>query len=174
MKTDKITKIIVISAFIAFMSIIIAQSFIQKRNDNNQIKFMILNTYSNYAWGMTFNGSVIYDDGTIYTWNETSQNKINQYNIGTAKGLKEYIVNEATKSNKKVNENDLNNLKKYIGTLKDDIKINYPGADQGTTTISVITENNEEIILKKTGDSVGENKTYESQAILEIVEKYLK
>ena len=65
-------------------------------------------------------------------------------------------------------------LKSSAFLLKDDIKINYPGADQGTTTISVITENNEEIVLKKTGDSVGENKTYESQAILEIVEKYFK
>lgn len=174
MKNKNIAKYIVICAFVAFISVILALSFNRKRNKNDEINFMILNTYSNYAWGIQFNGTVIYDDGTIYTWNETNQNKIDKYNIGTTKGLKEFIKKEAKQTKGIVNKSDLNNLKKYISTLEDDIKISYPGADQGTNTISVITENDIEIVLKKSGDASGENKTYESQAILELIEKYIK
>lgn len=168
------SNILIIFTLIVMISIVVIVSLIPKRSDYIDTKFVILNTYSNYAWTTNFQGSAIYDDGTIYTWNETNKNKLNEYQIGTPQGIKKYIEDEAKKSNKKVSDRDLIELKKYINSLKDNIKLQYPGADQGTNTISVITNNNIEIVLKKTGDSVGENKTQESQNIIKIVEKYFE
>lgn len=168
------TRILVIFTFIIFLSIIAIYSFSPQKSTNQDTKFMIIDTYSNYAWGTQFKGTAIYDDGSIYTWNETDNTKLSNYKLGTPEGLKDFIKKEAKQTKGIINEKDLNNLKKYISTLEDNIKISYPGADQGTNTTSVINENNEEIVLKKAGDSVGENETHESQEILKIVEKYIK
>ena len=60
-----------------------------------------------------------------------------------------------------------------VSKIEDNIKITYPGADQGTNTIAVINEKNNEIVLKESGDSVGENYTKEAQELLKLIEKYL-
>jgi hypothetical protein len=147
--------------------------FFGKNKINPNAELLIINSYSNYAWGFQFHGTAIFDDGSILTWNNVkeSNSKI-EYDIGTTEGLKQYILNEGKLKIRKVSNNKLEKIKENIEKLEDKIEIEMPGADQGTTSIYVINANNEKITLKYMGDWNGENQTVESKEILEIVEKY--
>ena len=81
---------------------------------------------------------------------------------------------KAIKKITKVSDDDLTQIKDYINKIENDIEVNYVGADMGTKQISVINNNNEEIILKSTGDAMGENKSENAKTLLGILEKYLK
>ena len=161
--------IILVVAFLIIATISIYSLFAKK---NENAKLLVVKTYSNYAWGFQFNGKAIFDNGSIYTWNESDNSTTKDYEIETIEGLKEYILNEADLKYKKVSKKDLKQIKEYINKIEDSIKPENAGADMGTATIFIIDENDNKIILKRTGDSVGENKKEEAQELLKIIEKY--
>lgn len=136
-------------------------------------KLLAVNSYSNYAWSVSFSGTAIFSDGSIYTWQENNNSKIKKYDIHTTEGLEEFILEEGKLKSKKVSNNDLKNLKKYVNLVKDEIEITYPGADMGTSTTYIINKKGEKITLKRSGDSEGKNKTDTSKKILNIIDKYL-
>jgi len=174
MKNKKLIIILVV-AFLIIVTISIYSLFLKKNektSSDENAKLLVAKTYSNYAWGFQFNGKAIFDNGSIYTWNESDNSSTKDYEIETIEGLKEYILNEADLKNKKVSKKDLKQIKEYISKIEDSIKPENAGADMGTETIFIIDENDNKIILKRTGDSVGENKKEEAQEILKIIEKY--
>ena len=136
-------------------------------------KILASKIYSNYAWAITFNGTVIFNDGTIYQW-EYFNNQLTEdtYNLNEEDALKKFILNKAKKKKIKVTKKDLAKIENSIQDLENIINLNCPGADQGDEDIS-IWQNKKEIALKVSGDCIGENKTKKSQEILEILNKYL-
>lgn len=172
----KIKKIAIILLIVSIITILFIYFFLKKDEyvTNKDINFLIVSSYSNYAWEAHFKGTAIADNGNIYTWDEYGKVNKKGYKIATAEGLQKYILKESKLKNKKVSNNDLNKLKEYITNLEDKITFKYPGADQGTSTISVIIDGNEEITLKSTGDVIGKNKTKEAQKIIKIIDKYLQ
>jgi len=166
-------KLILIVGLIVMIVGILFYVLFEKNEINTNAQILIVNSYSNYAWGFQFHGTAICDDGSILTWNNVKESNLKmEYDIGTTEGLKQYILNEGKLKIRKVSNNDLEKLKEQISKLEDKIELTYPGADQGTTSIYVINTNNDKIILKCTGDCIGENQTLESKEILRIVEKY--
>ena len=138
----------------------------------DELKVIAMSSYSNYAWSAQYRGMAILNDGSIYSWDETDKEIIGKYKLGTIEGIQEFILKEGNKNLTKVSNNDLVKIKEYINQVENDIEVNHVGADMGTSTISVINDNNEEIKLKVSGDSIGENKTEKSKELLEILDKY--
>lgn len=137
-------------------------------------KVIAVSSYSNYAWSAQYKGVAILNDGSIYKWDEKDSEKLGNYKLGTIEGVQDFILNEGNKKITKVSDDDLTQIKDYINKIENDIEVNYVGADMGTEQILVINNNNEEIILKSTGDAMGENKSENAQTLLGILEKYLK
>lgn len=174
MKNKKLIIILVV-ALLIITTISIYILFTKKNENtssNENAKLLVVQKYSNYAWGFSFSGTAIFDNGSIYTWKESDNSITKEYEIETIEGIKEYILNEADLKTKKVSKKDLKQIKEQISKIDDDIKIEHPGADMGTETIFVIDEKDNKIILRETGDSVGENQTKEAQELLNIIEKY--
>lgn len=152
--------------------------FIRYNVSDSNNKILIEKSYSNYAYKAVFNGEIIFSDGSIYTCSFAgSMNDSKNYNINSEEGLKEYIINYGVRKIKKVSSSDLKEIENCIVNLNDTISnnkfaLNYIGADQGTSSISV-WKDGKEIILKSSGDVVGENKTEYSQKLLSIIDKYI-
>ena len=137
---------------------------------NNDAQLLVVKSYTNYAWGFQSTGSAIFDDGSILTWNNNSV--VSKNNLMTNEGVKQFILNNGKLKSAKVADKDLEKIKENISKLEDKIEIEMPGADQGTTNIYIVNDNNDKIDLKYTGDWIGENQTEESKEILKIVKKY--
>lgn len=172
MKTNKLIIILVILVIIITLFCILFAKENKYSSNTADFKLLVIDTYSNYAYGSQFYGTAIFDNGYIYTWKEDNNSNTQKYKIGTSEGLKEYILNEGKRKTKRVSNNDLELIREYVSQIQDDIKITHSGADQGTKSIYVIDEENNEIILKCSGDSNGENTTKEAKELLELIEKY--
>lgn len=172
----------IIMALVACIIAVILVLVIHKFNINgiaqnedvavDELKVIAISSFSNYAWSAQYRGMAIFNDGSIYSWDETDKETMGKYKLGTADGVQEFILNEGYKNLAKVLKNDLVKIKELINQVENNIELNHVGADMGTTTISVINENNEEIKLKASGDSMGENKTEKAKELLEILDKY--
>lgn len=176
-------KKVIILTIVALVIAIIGLLIINKPKDEKNYQaptFLIVKTYSNYAWNTQFNGIAIFDDGTIYSWDyeEKTDGNYNDYigdnDIETKSGMKDFILDKGTKRIKKVSDNDLNRLKEYINNLNDE-DVNYEekclGADMGTTSISVY-KNDKKYTLSTSGDCEGKSKTETAKKILDIIKKY--
>ena len=175
----KVTIIIIVALVIAIIGILI----ITKPKEEKEYQapaFLIVKSYSNYAWSTVFNGIAIFEDGTIYSWDyeEITDGNYNDYignnDISTQSGIKDFILNKGTKKTEKVSDDDLNELKKYINNLNDE-DVNYEenclGADRGETSISVYKED-KKYTLSTSGDCEGQSKTENAKKILDIIKKY--
>lgn len=150
---------------------------------NDQIKsILVSDSYFNYAWGISFNGNAIFDDGTIYSWNFHGDNE-NEYrkfighnNIETKTGLENFILNKADIKVQKVSNEDLQQLKNRINNLLDEdtnFVENCHGADMGTNTISVY-KNGKELKISEHGDCDGNIISNNTSHILSLINKYTK
>lgn len=134
---------------------------------------LVVSSYSNHAWSYTFSGTAIFSDGSIYTWKENNYSNVKNYNLETPEGLKQYILKNGKLGSKEVSDNDLTKIESYINKIKNEIVLNHPGADFGTSIISIYNNNGEKINIKYSGDTVGINQTYEAQELLKLLENYL-
>ena len=179
-----ITFILLIAFSISVYSIYFAPTLKTPHNQNQyrteldaeNKKILAEKTYSNFAFGIQYTTSIIFNDGTIYTWDYSAQTY--DFPFATeATSSKEYyinyILNNGKKSSKKVSTTDLETMENYIENLEDSIKIQYPGADQGTSSTSVWNSNGTEIKLRLSGDSVGKNKELNTKKILKIIDSYI-
>ena len=162
--------------------VIIIGFFIYKFCDNKNYKdtlnkenkrILVESSYSNYAWTAQFSGTVIFNDGTIYSWNSNNKKENGNYNINSTDGLKSYVLENGKKRLKRVTSKDIEKIENYINNLEDTIDIEYPGADQGTSRISVWNSDDQKITLSLKGDSVGENKSEIAQELLKLIDRYL-
>ena len=55
----------------------------------------------------------IFNDGSIYSWDETDKETMGKYKLGTADGVQEFILNEGYKNLAKVSKNDLVKTKSF-------------------------------------------------------------
>lgn len=124
-------------------------------------------SYRNYAWGFVYTGSAIFNDGTIYEWD------INDKTNFELDEIKEWILTNGKKSNKKVTSQDLNKIEKNLETLKDDIETENVAFDAGSSFTSVYKDG-KEITLLESGDYEGKNETKESKELIKVIDKYLK
>ena len=122
MKNQNTKNIIKILLVVILVTLVVIYRFIPKQTKNVNAKFIILHTYVNYAWGTQFNGKAIYEDGSIYTWNDIDDILLKKYEIGTPNGIKDFIKNEATLSKTKIDKKDLLKIKESVSILKDTIK----------------------------------------------------
>jgi hypothetical protein len=178
MKKKKILFGILILVFV----IVIVGILIIKNNNNNisgsfifsnQPQIIAESSYKNYAWGFQFNGKAILSDGSIYKWNISN----NDYSTDIPSDIDKYtnwILENGTKSESKVSNDDLEKIQKYILELEDNIETTNTAMDAGSSSIKVWNENKEKIILKESGDFSGENTTSASQNLIALINKYLK
>lgn len=139
-------------------------------------KILAEKTYSNFAWGIQYNTSLIFNDGTIYSWNYSEQTydfPFASEETSSDEYYKNYILENGKKSIKKVSKADLELMENYIESLENSIKIKYPGADQGTSTTSVWNSNGTEIKLRLSGDAQGKNTEENAKELLEIIDNYI-
>lgn len=137
-------------------------------------KILAEKSYSNFAWGVQYTTSIIFNDGTIFTWNFSgSLNDYPFFNNDSKEYRINYILENGTKESKKVSITDLELMENSIESLEDSIKIKYPGADQGTSCTSVWNSNGTEIKLRLSGDAEGKNKEKNAKKILEIIDNYI-
>lgn len=163
------------------VSLIIATIFLTIYNDMNPpakpttktSNLLVVNSYSNHAWSYTFSGTAIFSDGSIYTWKENNYSNVENYNLKTPEGLKQYILKNGKLQSKEISDNDLTKIENYINKIKNEIVLSYPSSDFGTSIISIYNNNDEKINIKYSGDTVGINQTYEAQELLKLLEKYL-
>ena len=157
-------------------------SEVVEENEDNQEelsredkKILLKNSYSNSAWGYVFNGKVLFNDGTIYSWNVRENFPgVSDYDVNTADGLKEFILDKGTKEVTKVSTKELEEIEKEISELEDKIETKEAAVDAGSHTISAWKTNGEQIKLKISGDLEGKNNTDHAKALIKIAEKYLK
>lgn len=137
-------------------------------------KILAVMSYSNYAWGVTFNGKAIFNDGSIYSWNFNGTVKeFGNYDVASYDDIKSYIAKNGKKSKEKLSNNELDKMEGYIKRLNDLIDLKCMGADQGVSLIYVWS-GDKKIKLSSSGDCNGENVTYNGKRLLSLINKYLK
>ena len=111
-------------------------------------------------------GTYILTDGSIYTY------RFDQSNSNTGDSLESMIEN-STELDKRVSEEDLKLIKKYIDKLKDERE--YFDGDQYSNSLTMIKVYNAKgpVLLKATGVQEAENMTDEGYSLLNIINKYI-
>lgn len=134
-------------------------------------ELLVESSMINYAWGLVYIGEAILDDGTIYEWDTTKTKK----NYGDIKQKKDWILRNGKVKKEKVNEEDLERLKKLIGDLEDIVEKKEHGyvMYDGPSNYTSVWKNNEEItIYADEPEYLEENTTKEADEIMEIIKKY--
>lgn len=133
------------------------------------------NSYMNLAWGFSYSGTIICNDGSVYKFSITDNN--NEY-IDAYKDLKKLnkcILNNTTKYVCKISKNEINKIKEYSKNIQNE---NYTeessgGADMGQNSIKIWNyETNERITLKTSGDWNGKNSSLNANELIYLIEKY--
>lgn len=136
-------------------------------------RILVEKSYSNYAWGYQYYGSAICSDGTIYTWDLSN----GDYQMTSYDSLEDEsfeLIKSASPKITKVSKKDMERLKEAINNLNGYMSRKNVAMDAGSNTITVwnYTIDNT-IVIKESGDYVGENESPEAQEIIRIVNKYL-
>ena len=126
-------------------------------------------SYRNYAWGFAYRGSAIFSDGSIYEWDVGDNTNSTNFEV---ENTENWILNNATLSDKKVSQSDINKMLKNIENLEDDITYENVAFDMGSSMINV-WKDGKQITLQQEGDSEGKNTTTESKKLIKIINKYL-
>ncbi|MDR1123210.1 MAG: hypothetical protein LBL61_01060 [Elusimicrobiota bacterium] len=147
----------------------------QKTADVDNKRILIEFSGSNWAWAFFYKGTVVCNDGTIYSFNfsgdRTIANLLSQ--DPALRELNEIILNRATQSSEKMSETDLQELKNYLKGIKATYKEQSVANDEGQSSIKFYDfEKNEKIIIKSCGDRNITNKSKNINKILKILQKY--
>lgn len=135
-------------------------------------KIVAMNKYENYAWGYVCNATVIFNDGTIYTYESDSRD--NGYAETTLEDFTVLVCENGNKQKEQLKQSELDEILSNAKKLKDTIEYENVACDAGTGKYCVVkTETGEVITLVATGDSEGENKTKEAKNIMKILKKYI-
>lgn len=174
----------VIIPIIVGMLIIIAGIIIglQKMNNNDNNKsLLVVRTYSNYAFPSQFNGTAIFDDGSVYGWNfKGSTDKeykeyIGNNDINTKKGLEKFILKRGKKRPNNVPSKELEEIKRIVNNLTEedtDYEVGCSAVDAGNFSTAAF-KNKTRYEIKVSGACDGTSKTTNSSKLLAIANKYL-
>ncbi len=137
--------------------------------DNDKKEVLAISSYSNYAWSVQENKTVIFNDGTIYYWDfNGSIEDIIDLDKGNTKV---FMLENGKKLDIKVTNKDLEKIEKEIKNVEKIDGQKCLGADQGTHGIYVV-KNGKEIAIEITGDCESKDKKYEN--IVNIIKKYVR
>ncbi len=172
---NKIIIILIIILVFGFLLLVLLKNNKKETNNyrnelnNDEKEILVEKTYSNYAWSITVNKKVIFNDGTIYYFSLSgNMNEMSNYNINDAKSL---VLEHGSKLDYKASEQDLKIIESEIKKVKEIENKECRGADQGSHTIAVYKDN-EEIIIDESGDCEGHNDEYNK--LISTINKYLK
>jgi len=131
----------------------------------NESNLLIQKVYIN-GIDYTTKGSFITTDGYIYEYSLDESSE-------TA-GTLESMIDNSTKLDKTVSEEDLKTIKKLINNLKDEREDLPVNEDLDTMIMTEVYNYQGPILLKSEGNTASENITNESQELIQIIDKYIK
>ena len=163
--------VLIIAVSLAIYYKLSNKNYIPKSN-----KMLAAKYYENYAWGYSFGGMAIFDDGTIYTWSNSENNdeKISKKNH--YESLTSYIQKYADKSDVVVSEKDLKKLRDLITKIDDNStkyeRVNFM-ADYGEI-FTCVYKDNQDYLIEEYGDWSGVSSDINALKIIEIIDYYDK
>ena len=94
--------------FIVLMLIIISAAIISALNPNINKKIIVVGQHTNYAWGYSYIGKAILNDGTIYEW------KFDDEDLGKFVNSIDWINKNAKKTNTRVPQSEIDRMEQLI------------------------------------------------------------
>ena len=140
-------------------------------NDISSKNVLIEYSYQNYAWEYQYSGTVICEDGSIYSF-KFENSESNEAN-GTIEKTSENILKHIIENKGTMNKSDLRQLKKELLTINDDTTSKPVANDMGQASIEYYNYDTSEIItLRSTGDVDVQNNSQNIENVFEILQKY--
>ena len=179
MKNKKTLLILII--ILVVIAVLSALLFYSKNNDlstyenelnDTEKRLLVESAYQNFAWGWSYSGAAIFNDGCIYTWN--NHNTEGGFLGETNEALSNWILTNGTKQDLKVTTDDLSKIENYMKDLENNLTTPadaIPMNDAGSNYVKVWDEDTT-FILTQTGDNPLENSTSQAQSIYSIVTPY--
>lgn len=166
--------IIFLFIFLVVLFIYLFSNKYIKTSSDSDKKVLIENSYLSTSGKFKYKGVVLFDDGTIYSWDSDDEISFSKITTMQDKGL--WIIKNGVKSKKRIGRNTIKKLKKYIDNLTDEnTKTEYNGTNEGITSIKIWDYKDfKYYILKETGDYDTLNESKESKKIIKFAEKNLK
>lgn len=143
-------------------------------------KVIVSDSYSNFAWGFSYNGTLITDTGKIckVRLDDDQQFSFRNANEAGLEEFSEFLLDNAT-CHGKVSDNDLARLQELVGRIHErklvepDSGIYFRTFDAGTTCINAWNyADGHSYSVKCSGDLVGENPGDGAQELIQLVWKY--
>lgn len=142
-------------------------------------RVVVDDTYANWAWGFTYGGDLITDTGYVCEVN-LDQEQVGEFEEARDAGLpalSDYLLRHSNCQHV-IPENDAGRLSELAGKINERNLVNDGAGihtvDAGSSCITVWNyEANESYDIECSGDTVGENPSYEAQEIIYLTDKYL-
>lgn len=168
-------KLILLTSLILIgILIFIGVIFNRKSSDK---KMIASSSYSNFAWSTSISQISIFDDGSIYSWDNknASQSSIEKYiTIDNSKDLETFMLKEGKIKLNKVSKKDLNRMKDLIDKIDTNNVYYEPtctGADMGSS-FYIVYKDSSSYTLAEHGDCNGESETDTAKELIELINKY--
>lgn len=129
-----------------------------EEKDISDKKIVLEYSSTNYAWARTYMGNVIFDDGTIYSYDVDFQNLSENTDIGDLDDRINYIFEYGIKENRRVSTKDLEKIQDITDKLFEDepiLETKNMGADIGITKV-IVYRDNIPLVISVSGDSYGQ------------------
>lgn len=166
--------------FVAVAVVIVIGVFVAIKVNSGQNKtdgnIILESSYINYAWGFQYNGTVICDNGNMYSFKKMDRKEYENV-CENLNDLQNYILSGDAEFVNKVTNQDLKQMKTYMESINDAeyTEVASGGNDMGAQIIYLWKQDkNERILLRETGDWNRENTNENTKALIELVEKYIK
>ena len=166
--------IIIIFALLVILFVyLFSNKYVKVASDSDK-KVLIEHSFLSSKGNFNYKGIVLFDDGTIYSWNSTDEVAYSKLTNMYEKSL--WIIKNGSKSKKRIGKNTLKKIKEYIDNLNDDnTKTEYKGTNEGITSIKVWDYKDAKyFILEESGDYETLNESKESKKIIKFTNKNLK
>lgn len=150
-------------------------SYVKKDEKLNNIPIIAEASYSNTGETVQYRGSVILNNGDIYSW--TFDGPMYEYDakFSTKEKLVEYVKKSGNKEGKTVSQEDLQQLEKYGRKTKNNIVLGCTSNSEIVGTYSYYVKSNDSIIaLSSSGQCSGSNDDGNAKEALKIIKKYIK
>ena len=131
-------------------------------------------SFSNLGETIQYNGSIILNDGDIYSW--TFEGTMNEYDayLATKEKLVDYVKKNGKKESKKVSSEDLILITKYGKQIQETIQIGCSNETEETGTTSYYVKSNDGMMtLSSSGQCAGKNEDKNAKEALKIIKKYI-
>ena len=140
-------------------------------NDISNKNVLIEYSYENHAWEYQYSGTIICEDGSIYSFkfDNPESNEVNDTIEKTSKNILKHI----TENKGTMNKNDLKQLREELLTINNDTTSKPIADDMGQSSVKYYNyDANEIITLKSTGDVNIQNNSQNIENVFEILQEY--